>query len=118
MDHKADSGNLGLDWGNAARELVGEDQEVYVLHVRDSSMQDALVDEGNLVVIKAGHSAQDGDMIAAWLKPQQAMTLKYYHRENGHVRLQPANPELPPLELRPSELEILGQVLAIVRTAE
>lgn len=80
-------------------------------------MLDALVNDGDLVVIKPKHSAQNGEMVAAWLKPQQTMTLKYYHREDGHVRLQPANPALPPLQLRASDVEIQGQVLAIVRKA-
>jgi repressor LexA len=106
-----------LDWTSIARELVGEDQEVHVLRVQGDSMHDALVEDGDLVLINPKRTAQEGEMVAAWLKPQQEMTLKYFHRENGHVRLEPANPRIPPLQMRSSDVEIRGQVLAIVRKA-
>lgn len=109
--------NSPIDWVTVARDLVGDDHDVRVWRVRGSSMLDALVNDGDLVVIKPKNTAQNGEMIAAWLKPQQTMTLKYYHHEDGHVRLQPANPALPTVQVRPSDIEIQGQVLAIVRKA-
>jgi repressor LexA len=104
-----------FDWISIARELVDDNQDLRVLRVHGSSLLDALVNDGDLVVIKPKQTAQDGEMIAAWLKPQQTMTLKYYHRENGHVRLEPVNPALPPLQVKSSDIEIRGQVVAIVR---
>ncbi len=106
-----------LDWVTIGRELVDDERGVYVLRVEGDSMMDALVNDGDLVVLKAQQMAQNGEMVAVWLKPTQALGLKYYYRENGHVRLQPANPALPPLHLKPHEVEIQGQVLAIVRKA-
>lgn len=108
---------MPLDWMSVARELVQNEADVHVMKVRGTSMRDALVNDGDLVVIKRKNTAQNGELVAAWVKPQQAVTLKYYHRENGHVRLQPANPALPALHLNPSDVEIRGQVLAIVRKA-
>ena len=108
---------MPLDWISVAQELVQNEPDVHVLRVHGSSMLDALVNDGDLVVIKRKNTAENGELVAAWLKSQQTITLKYYHRENGHVRLQPANPALPALLLRPSDIEIRGQVLAIVRKA-
>ncbi len=113
----ADSSLMPLDWISVARELVQNEPDVHVLRVHGTSMLDALVNDGDLVVIKRKNTAENGEMVAAWLKSQQTVTLKYYHRENGHVRLQPANPALPALHLSPSDIEIRGQVLAIVRKA-
>jgi repressor LexA len=109
-----DSNLIPLDWASVARDLVRDEQDVYVLQVRGISMLDALLDDGDLIVLKRGQAAQNGEMVAAWLKSQQTMTLRYYHRENGHVRLQPANPALPSLNVEPSDVEIRGQVIAIV----
>jgi repressor LexA len=106
-----------LDWVTIGRELVEDDREAYVLRVQGDSMIDALVNDGDLVVLKPRQVAQNGEMVAVWVKPTQAMSLKYYYRENGHVRLQPANPSLQPQFVKPHELEIQGQVLAIVRKA-
>ncbi len=113
----ADSSLMPLDWISVAQELVQNEPDVHVLRVHGSSMLDALVNDGDLIVIKRKNTAENGELVAAWLKAQQTITLKYYHRENGHVRLQPANPALPALLLSPSDIEIRGQVLAIVRKA-
>jgi SOS-response transcriptional repressor LexA len=46
----------------------------------------------------------------------EATTLKYLFRENGHVRLQHANPALPPLPFyRPEQVSVYGKVVLIVR---
>jgi repressor LexA len=106
-----------LDWVTIGRELIADESDAYVLRVEGDSMVDALVNDGDLVVLKPRHQAQNGEMVAVWHKPARALSLKYYFRENGHVRLQPANPTLPPLHVNPHEVEIQGQVLAIVRKA-
>ena len=106
-----------LDWVTIGRELIEDEAEAYVLRVEGNSMMDALVNDGDLVVLKPRQTAQNGEMVAVWHKPERALSLKYYYRENGHVRLQPANPALPPLHVKPKEVEIQGQVLAIIRKA-
>jgi repressor LexA len=73
------------------------------------------VNDGDLVFLKPNPTAHNGEMVAAWIKPTQAMAFEYYHRENGHVRLQPENPALPALQLNANDVEIQGQVIAIVR---
>ncbi len=106
-----------LDWVTIGRDLVEDDRDVYVLRVQGDSMIDALVNDGDLVVLRRKETAKNGEMVAVWDKAAQATSLKYYHRENGHVRLQPANPKLQPLNVKPTDVEIQGQVLAIVRKA-
>lgn len=93
-------------------------RDVYVLQVRPEASEDALLGESDLILVKHSPQAQDGDMVAVWLKSRQLTMLKYIHRENGQVRLQSPNPNTPPEYLNPSEIEIRGRVLAIVRQAE
>jgi SOS-response transcriptional repressor LexA len=89
-----------LDWTKVVRVLVDEGENLQVMQVHGDSLSDAFVNDGDLVLLKPKPTAQNGDMVAAWIKSTQAMTLVYYHRENGHVRPQPANPALPALQLR------------------
>ncbi len=109
--------NPPMDWVTVGRELIDDQDDVIVLRVEGDSMIDALVHDGDLVVIKPRQVAQSGEMVAVWCKPIQKLCLKYYYPENGHVRLQPANPEMQPMHLKPSDVEIQGQVLAIMRKA-
>ena len=82
-------------------------------------MVDALVNDGDIVILSAVSDVHNGDMVAARVTEddgREATTLKYFFRENGHVRLQHANPTLPPLPFyRPEQVAVYGKVALIVR---
>jgi repressor LexA len=91
----------------------GRDQ-VYALRVKGTSMIDALVNDGDLVILESAQSADDGDMVAAWLKDEQSATLKRIYTENGRIRLQPANSTMQPIYTEPENVEVQGKVLTTI----
>lgn len=99
-----------------ATDVVGRAQEVYALRVQGDSMIDALVDTGDLVILNFQRTANNGDMVAAWLKNREETTLKYFFREGNNVRLQPANVNYDPIVVPADQVEIQGKVIAIIRT--
>lgn len=88
---------------------------VYALRVKGTSMIDALIDDGDLVLMESAQSVQDGDTVAVWIKSQEEVTLKKIYREKGQVRLQPANPLLEPIYLRPDDVIVQGKLRAVIR---
>ena len=98
-----------------AVDVVSRSEGVYALRVQGDSMIDALVDSGDLVILNAQNTANNGDMVAAWLTEREETTLKYFFLEGDKVRLQPANPNYEPIVLPASQVEIHGKVIAIVR---
>jgi len=98
-----------------AEALTGGRQELYALRVRGQSMIDALIDDGDVVVIEPAQQAQPGDMVVAWLRLEKEATLKRFYMEGDRVRLQPANSQMRPLYVSPDNLEIQGRVVAVVR---
>lgn len=96
-------------------ELVPDSPGLYALQVKGDSMIDALVFDGDWVIIKHQEAAQRGDMIVAWIKDREETTLKYYYPEGATVRLQPANPAYQPIPVPAEQLQIQGKVLAVVR---
>ena len=78
-------------------------------------MIDALVDDGDVVILKQQSEARNGEMVAVWLRDRDETTLKRLYRENGHVRLQPANPTMPPIFVHPSVVQVQGRVVAVIR---
>src|SRR5512139_3226948 len=78
-------------------DLVPDARDVYTLQVKGDSMIDALVNDGDWVVIKHQNTAKPHDMIVAWIRDREETTLKYYHPEGERVRLQPANPKYDPI---------------------
>ena len=99
------------------RDLVHEKDmgNLYALEVRGDSMIDAMVNEGDLVVMKKVYEVRNGDMVAVWLRDENATTLKHYYLENGRVRLQPANPYMDPIYVDPRNVEVQGKVVLVVR---
>lgn len=101
--------------GQLAAELFQDERDTFLLRARGQTMRDALIDDGDLVVVKRTEKFRDGDMLAVYLKNQRRTTLRHVYRENGHLRVQSANPDAQPQHYKPSELEIRGTVLAILR---
>jgi repressor LexA len=112
-------------WASAAEEIlkltadtVGNKGNIYALKVKGTSMVDALIDDGDIVIMEAIQTAEDGDMVAVWLKDEQEVTLKRIYRERGRIRLQPANSEVEPIYTRPENVEVQGRVVAVLRKLE
>ena len=84
---------------------------IYALRVKGTSMIDAFVNDGDLVLMEQTQSADNGDMVAVWLKDRSETTLKKIYFEGDRVRLQPANTTMDPIYARPEDVEIQGRVL-------
>ncbi|MBZ0309162.1 MAG: transcriptional repressor LexA [Anaerolineae bacterium] len=94
---------------------VPQDQ-VFALRVHGHSMIDAMVDEGDIVILRRQQTAEDKDMVAVWLKENNETTLKYFFREGSKIRLQPAHPQMDPIFVDAKQVEIQGRVLAVLRS--
>ncbi|MCJ7693973.1 MAG: transcriptional repressor LexA [Anaerolineaceae bacterium] len=92
---------------------------LYALKVHGDSMIDAMVNDGDIVIMKKVDQARNGEMVAIWLSDRDETTLKYFFLENGHVRLQPANPSMKPIIIDdPSVVEVQGKVVLVIRQME
>jgi len=92
-------------------EVTGNKESVFALRVKGTSMVDALVNDGDVVIMEQAQAAENGDMVAVWLKDRQETTLKKIYYEGDRVRLQPANVTMEPIYVRPQDVEVQGKVL-------
>lgn len=90
-------------------------KQLYALKVKGLSMIDALIDDGDTVLMEPVNTAENGDMVAVWLKDEQEVTLKRFYQEGDMVCLRPANKLMEPIYQRPENVEIQGKVAAVVR---
>jgi len=108
-----------IDWVDVARAMLVDTEHVFALRVRGDSMIDALVNDGDTIMLKRHETAQNGELVAVRLKNDPTnlgTTLKrFYHRRN-RVWLQPENPTLRAKAYKPSAIEIQGKVLCVIRT--
>ena len=99
------------------RLLKGYDaSEAFALTVRGDSMIDAMIKDGDIVILRRQTTAENGEMVAAWLPEENETTLKRFFMEAGRVRLQPSNRDYEPIFLHPTNCEIKGKVLAVMRS--
>jgi len=90
--------------------------ELYALKVQGDSMIDAMVNDGDIVVMKRTNQARNGEMVAIWLNDRDETTLKYFYLESGRIRLQPANPSMQPIYINdPDIVEVQGKVVLVIR---
>jgi repressor LexA len=94
-------------------DLVGR-RDTYVLRVRGNSMIDEQICDGDLVIVEDRKTAQNGETVVALLGGSD-VTLKKLYRENGRVRLQPANPSVQPIFIDPDQLQVQGVVVGVMR---
>ena len=94
-------------------------KELFALKVQGDSMIDAMVNDGDIVILKPQQDARNGDMVAVWLNDRNETTLKFFFKEKDRFRLQPANPTMEPIFINKNEaLEIKGKVVMVIRKVE
>jgi len=98
-----------------SEELVRGKQDIYALRVKGDSMLDALIGDGDIVLMDYVGSAENGDMVAVWLKEEQEVTLKRFFAEPNRIRLEPANSQMKPIYTNQDNVEIQGRVVAVIR---
>ena len=94
-------------------DLVGK-HDTYALRVRGDSMIDEQIRDGDLVIIEDRKTAENGEMVIALLQGSE-VTLKTFFRDNGKIRLQPANATVQPLIVDAHQVQIQGVVVGVVR---
>ena len=93
--------------------LTGK-RDSYVLRVKGDSMIDEQIRDGDFVIVEDRKTAENGEMVIALLGGLD-VTLKKFYRENGRIRLQPANPAMQPLLVPPEQIQIQGVVVGVMR---
>lgn len=91
-------------------------QDVYALRVRGLSMIDALINDNDIVLLRYQQTAENGQMVAARIQDENAVTLKLFYNEGNRIRLQPANATMEPIYVRPNNVQIEGRVVGVIRS--
>ncbi len=79
-------------------------------------MVDAMINDGDIVIMRPHEDVGNGDLVAVWLTDREETTLKRIYKEGTRIRLQPANPTMGPIYVDdPSTVQVQGRVVAVVR---
>lgn len=89
--------------------------ETFMLRVEGDSMQNAGIRSGDVLVVNADLSWEDGDIVVARVQGEN-VTVKRIYRENGRIRLQPENDAYAPILVPYEETEVVGRVVGLMRS--
>jgi repressor LexA len=91
-------------------------QGLFALRVKGHSMIDALINDGDVVVLKQQETCENGETVAVWLKDERETTLKRFYLEGDRVRLQPANTSMDPIYTAADNVEVQGRLVTVLRS--
>lgn len=97
------------------RDIVKDVSNTYALEVEGDSMIDALINDGDIVLMRHQRQVENGELAAVWLRDREETTLKRFYLEGKQVRLQPANPSMGPMFYPAESVEVMGKVLCVIR---
>ena len=109
------SSAASADTINVPQEMVNGKDLVYALKVKGTSMIDALINDGDIVLLQQASSVENGETAAVWLKAEKEVTLKKVYAGRKQVRLQPANSQMQAIYTDPDNVEVQGKVIAVIR---
>ena len=97
-------------------EFLGSNRDgLFALRVKGHSMVDALINDGDVVILKKQEVCENGETVAAWLIDEEETTLKRFYLEGDQVRLQPENVTMDPIYTSSSNVEIQGKLVTVIR---
>lgn len=94
----------------------GRTGNFYALRVQGTSMIDALINDGDLVILEPRETADPGDVVAAWIVDREETTLKRYYPEGKQVRLQPMNATMDPIYEDATNVRVQGRLVGTIRS--
>jgi repressor LexA len=99
-------------------EIAGMEKlkDVYALRVKGYSMVDALIGDGDIVLLRYQETAENGQMVAARIRDENEVTLKRIYWEGTQVRLQPANVTMDAMYYPAANVEVQGRVVGVIRS--
>jgi repressor LexA len=88
--------------------------ELFMLRVRGDSMIGVGIMDGDFVVCRAQHTADNGEIVVAGIPGDEA-TVKTYQRSGATVTLLPSNERLEPMVFSADEVSVFGRVVTVMR---
>jgi len=95
--------------------ILDSGNSIYALKVKGDSMIDALISDGDLVIMEQVSSVRNGQMAAVRIKSDHESTLKHFYARGSKVRLEPANSQMPAMTFNSGDVEVLSRVVAVWR---
>jgi repressor LexA len=106
------------DWVEFRSSRFRQPEELFALRVQGDSMIDASVMDGDIVILRHQQTAENGEIVAAWVDDMEETTLKRIYALGDVVELRPCNPIYKSLYPRADQVTISGKLVSVLREYE
>jgi repressor LexA len=96
-------------------QMLGGKGHHYALEVKGDSMIDVGINDGDIVVICEGSTADNGDIVVALVEDQEA-TLKRFRQSGRTIALEAANPAYETRLYRDDQVKVQGRLVGLIRS--
>lgn len=90
-------------------------KNVFVLQVKGDSMVDDHILEGDYILVEQAETARPGEIVVALVRDEEATLKRFYPERGDKIRLQPANPQMPPIVVPAKDVKVQGRVIGVLR---
>ncbi|MCE5206748.1 MAG: hypothetical protein LLG42_00380 [Chloroflexi bacterium] len=92
-----------------------EPADLFALEVEGDSMRDMGIEDDTTIILRKQDTAESGDVVVAYFDGDNSSTLKRFYRDNGHIRLQPENPDYLPIIVDADKVRIAGKLVMSIK---
>ena len=96
------------------RDLIPDETGIYTLQVSGDSMVDAMINDGDVVVLRQQQEARNGDLVQVWVNSEESATLKRFYRDGNRICLKPENPMMKSRYFPSNDIQVQGKVVMVI----
>ncbi|MDG1989863.1 MAG: transcriptional repressor LexA [Dehalococcoidia bacterium] len=98
-----------------SREQVGTKSDLFALQIKGNSMIDALIQDGDIIILEKTNQFDNGDMVAVWIKSDNATTFKRIYKLDNKIKLEPMNKRMKAFFVKPNDFNVQGRLVTSIR---
>ena len=106
------------DYTNAielSRDQIGAKTDLFALQIKGNSMIDALIQDGDIIILERTNQFDNGDMVAVWIKSDNSTTFKRIYKLDNKIKLEPMNKKMKSFYIDPSSFQVQGRFVTSIR---
>jgi len=94
---------------------VGTKKDLFALQIKGNSMIDALIQDGDIIVLERTNQFDNGDMVAVWINSDNSTTFKRIYKSENKIKLEPMNKKMKPFYIDPESFQVQGRFVTSIR---
>jgi repressor LexA len=98
-----------------SRDQVGTKSDLFALQIKGNSMIDALIQDGDIIILEKTSQFDNGDMVAVWIKSDNTTTFKRIYKLDNKIKLEPMNKNMKAFFVEPNDFNVQGRLVTSIR---